>query len=238
MQNPAKFDPRQDDVFARIAHKYDRLHDIFSFRIHRLWKAHMAKAMLAQGGDIILDAGAGTGDIPERFLRKLDGPKPSRIILGDLCPEMLEVAKTRLGELPPLEYLICDVHDLKHIPDASIDLYTNAFLMKLCHLPTLAQEAHRVLKPGGCFIMLEASRIPFAPLHHAYLAYMNLCLPAINLLSGETDKSIWRYFLNGIKNVDPPESVSAQLADAGFAEITWKRLSLGIVALHIAHKPI
>lgn len=238
ISNPAKFDADTDDVFARIAHKYDRLHDIFSFRIHRMWKSRMAKIIAQQSGTKIFDAGAGTGDIPARFLRFLKDHDPKRVVeitLGDSCPQMLDVARERLGEA--VAYQICDVHGLTDISDETYDLYTNAFLMKLCQLPIMADEAFRVLKPGGVFVTLEASQLPFPPLRWFYLNYMSICLPLIARLSGETDQSIWRYFLSGIKNVDPPEHVSATLAAAGFTDISYERLSLGIVAIHVATKP-
>ncbi len=236
-KNPAGFDAGLDDVFARIAGRYDRLHDVFSFRIHRLWKAAMARRLAGMEGAVLMDAGAGTGDIAARC-RDRDGTAArQRIILADASPEMLTIARQRLGEAAPFEYAVCDVHDLDGVADGAIDIYANAFLAKLCHLPRLAAEAHRVLRPGGHFVMLEASRIPFAPLHRAYLVYMSLCLPLIARLAGERDRSVWRYFLRGIRNVDPPDGVAEVLREAGFGDVTWQRLSLGIVALHVARKP-
>ena len=236
--NPAEFDADTDDVFARIAYKYDKLHDIFSFRIHRLWKSGMAKTMAKLPGELIFDAGAGTGDIPERFLRLISERRIDRtpkITLGDSCPQMLEVAQDRLGR--KVSYLNCDVHDLTSVDDGSYDIYTNAFLMKLCSIDGMATEAYRILKPGGYFVTLEASRIPFAPLHWLYLQYMGLCLPLIARLSGETDQSIWKYFLKGINNMPNPYDVSDTFRNAGFEDVSFTRFSLGIVALHVARKP-
>ncbi len=237
--NPADFNADVDDVFARIAHKYDQLHDIFSFRIHRIWKTAMARKMAKLPGNAIFDAGAGTGDIPARFLRLLDESHDDRqvtIMLGDSCPQMLDVARDRLGEA--VGYHICDVHNLADIPDGSFDIYTSAFLMKLCSIEGMTREAFRVLKPGGYFVTLEASQIRFPPLHWLYLRYMGICLPIIARLSGETDKSIWKYFLRGINNMPPPDTLSKIFTDSGFENITYKRLSLGIVALHVAQKPV
>ncbi len=238
IRNPAAFDADTDDVFARIAHKYDRLHDIFSFRIHRIWKSAMARKMAELPGTMIFDAGAGTGDIPDRFFRLLTENHDDRqaaVTLGDSCPQMLDVARDRLGD--KVRYEICDVHDLANIPDSSFDIYTNAFLMKLCSIEGMTGEAFRILKPGGYFVTLEASQIPFPPLRWLYLRYMGLCLPLIARLSGETDESIWKYFLRGINKMPPPDAISKIFADAGFDTISYKRMSLGIVALHVAQKP-
>ena len=65
--NAAAFAPAQDDVFARIAGRYDLLCDLFSFGIHRLWKRGMASAIAKHRGDVLLDLASGTGDIPVRL---------------------------------------------------------------------------------------------------------------------------------------------------------------------------
>ena len=52
--NAAAFAPAQDDVFARIAGRYDLLCDLFSIGIHRLWKRGMASAIAKHRGDVLL----------------------------------------------------------------------------------------------------------------------------------------------------------------------------------------
>ena len=63
-ENAAAFDPKGDDVFARIAGRYDRLCDVFSLCIHRRWKSRMAHAIAAQPGDRFLIY---TDGLTERF---------------------------------------------------------------------------------------------------------------------------------------------------------------------------
>jgi hypothetical protein len=41
--NAAAFSQHSDDVFGRIASRYDILCDLFSFGIHRLWKREVAR---------------------------------------------------------------------------------------------------------------------------------------------------------------------------------------------------
>src|ERR1700709_220994 len=94
-QNAAIFAPETDDVFARIAGRYDRLCDIFSLGIHRLWKAHMARRAAAEDGAVVLDVASGTGDIPQRLLRR--GSRATTIWGTDLCPQMLDMGPAKLG---------------------------------------------------------------------------------------------------------------------------------------------
>jgi ubiquinone/menaquinone biosynthesis C-methylase UbiE len=106
-QNAAVFRPESDDVFARIAGRYDRLCDIFSLGIHRVWKAHMARRAAAEDGAVVLDVASGTGDIPLRLLRR--GSKATTIWVTDLCPQMLEMAraKRRIWSRLPTDRSIC-----------------------------------------------------------------------------------------------------------------------------------
>ena len=46
--NAADFDSVQDDVFTRIASRYDVLRDLFSLFIHRTWKRRMARRIAAE----------------------------------------------------------------------------------------------------------------------------------------------------------------------------------------------
>ena len=44
LDNAADFAWQQDDVFGRIATRYDLLCDVFSLGFHRLWKRRVASA--------------------------------------------------------------------------------------------------------------------------------------------------------------------------------------------------
>ena len=94
--NAAAFAPQQDDIFARIAGRYDRLCDVFSLFAHRLWKQRMARRIAGAGGSVVLDVASGTGDIPYRLLRRVGTSR--RVVVSDICPEMLALARVKLGQ--------------------------------------------------------------------------------------------------------------------------------------------
>lgn len=66
--NAADFDWSQDDVFGRIASRYDLLCNLFSFGIHRLWKRRVARRIADEHWTRLLDGATGTGDIILRLL--------------------------------------------------------------------------------------------------------------------------------------------------------------------------
>lgn len=234
-QNAAGFHPEMDDVFARIAHRYDRLCDFFSLGIHRSWKAHMAARIAEHSGQSILDAASGTGDIPMRLVAR--GCRPERLFITDKCPQMLAMAKKKLGEGSNLRFAVTDAEDLQEFDDGSFDVYSISFAMKICDRAKVMAEAFRVLKPGGRFYCLEAARIGAAPLHFAYLAYMDWCMPLIGRLAAQGDASAYLYLLKGVHMFPDQAAFADELRRAGFASVVYRSLTFGIVALHEAEKP-
>lgn len=66
--NAAAFTPSADDVFGRVAKRYDLLSDVFSFGVHRLWKRRVAEVIAGEPWSTLLDGATGTGDITLRVL--------------------------------------------------------------------------------------------------------------------------------------------------------------------------
>lgn len=233
--NAAAFDPAADDVFARIAGRYDRLCDAFSVFAHRLWKSRMAALMAREGGALALDLASGTGDIPVRLLRRAGGPQ--RILVTDICPQMLAQAERKLAGAARVELRRIDAHAID-LPDASVDVCSISFGMKICDRGRVVAEAYRVLKPGGVFYCLEAARIPFEPLHQLYLAYMAWCLPVIARLATGGDSSAYNYLLRGIHDFPNQRDFAYELERQGFIDVSYENLTVGIVAIHRAVKPV
>ena len=237
--NAAAFDPADDNVFARIAGRYDRLCDLFSLGIHRLWKSRMAAEMARHPGGVVLDVASGTGDIPLRMMRRLerDGAPTPSLWVTDICPEMLAIARSKLGAYPGLTVAEADLHALGGFASGSVDLYSISFGMKICDRPRALAEAFRVLKPGGTFFCLEAARIVVPPLHALYLAYMRWCMPIIGRLATGGDPSAYVYLLKGVHDFPAQQDFCAEIASHGFRDVGYRNFSLGIVALHWATKP-
>ncbi|WP_420479870.1 ubiquinone/menaquinone biosynthesis methyltransferase [Brevundimonas sp. FT23028] len=236
--NSADFRPTEDDVFGRIAGRYDRLCDVFSLGIHRFWKSRMAARIAAEPPGVLLDLASGTGDIPCRLWRRL-GARPGdwRLRVTDISPQMLAIARDKLAR----EGVVADVGLLDagriDLPDASVDVVSMAFGLKITDRSRVLPEVLRVLKPGGVFLCLEASRVVVPGLHPLYLAYMDLCMPWIGRLATGGDASAYGYLLRGIHDFPDQRALAAELVRAGFDSVRFENLSLGIVALHRAVKP-
>jgi ubiquinone/menaquinone biosynthesis C-methylase UbiE len=124
-KNAAEFQPQQDDVFGRIAERYDLLCDLFSFWIHRLWKQRVATVIASEQWFEFLDCATGTGDIILRVLNRKSLENGQRIIASDVSPQMLAVAESRMkASNASVEFQVLDAHSMPGIPTASIDLYS------------------------------------------------------------------------------------------------------------------
>lgn len=152
---------------------------------------------------------------------------------------MLEIARRKIAASgSPITLRVLDAHDLAEVPDASVDIYSISFGLKICDRSRVIAEAFRVLRPGGSLFCLEASRIPIAFIHSAYLRYMDWILPIIARVATDGDRSAYDYLLRGVHDFPDARELCLELEASGFTEVSYSLLTFGIVALHIARKPI
>lgn len=236
-ENAAEFAWQHDDVFGRIAVRYDLLCDVFSLGIHRLWKRRVAARIASEAWSTLLDGATGTGDILLRLFARQQ-PAGRTVIASDISGKMLAVAQRRLSRhARSIRMQQLDAEAMPSIADASVDAYSISLALKICNRRRVLDEAFRVLKPGGRLIVLEASNIPWRPLQQAYLAYMSVCMPLLGWLATGGDASAYKYLLHGIREFPSAEGLADELRTHGFKEVGFERLSLGIVAIHTARKP-
>jgi demethylmenaquinone methyltransferase / 2-methoxy-6-polyprenyl-1,4-benzoquinol methylase len=236
--NAAGFASQADDVFGRIAGRYDLLCDVFSLGIHRLWKRRVARVIANEPWSVLLDGASGTGDIVMRVVSH-ERVAGRTVIAADISGAMLAIAERRLGsKAGQVQLRRLDAEAMPEIADASVDAYSMSLVMKICDRKRALAEAFRVLRSGGRLVILEASNIRWRPLHRAYLGYMELCMPVLGWLATGGDASAYRYLLHGIRDFPSAEAFADEIAASGFERINVERLSLGIVAIHVARKPV
>ena len=237
LDNAAGFARQHDDVFGRIATRYDLLCDVFSLGIHRLWKRRVAQLIASEHWATLLDGATGTGDIITRLLAH-KAVLGRTVVASDISRRMLAIAQRKLAPLgDEVQLRQLDAESMPTVADSSVDAYSMSFGLKICNRGSALREAFRVLRPGGRLIILEASNIPWLPLHWAYLAYMSMCVPVFCWLVTGGDSSAYKYLLHGIREFPSAEALAAEIGDHGFQEVSYERLSLGIVAIHTGSKP-
>lgn len=241
MKNSANFISKNDDVFGRIATRYDMLCDLFSFGIHRLWKRRVAQVIGNAPWQNLLDVASGTGDIVYRILQQRAAYHstdiPHQTIVSDISTTMLNKAQQKIGvHNANVVFMTLDAENMIEIENESQDVVSISLGLKICDRQKALQEAYRVLRQGGRIVILEASNIPINWIHRWYLGYMSAVMPFIGWLATAGDSSAYQYLLKGVKDFPSAEALAQEMSDIGFSEVDFERLSLGIVAIHSAYK--
>ncbi|BBU63184.1 ubiquinone/menaquinone biosynthesis C-methyltransferase UbiE [Methylosinus sp. C49] len=227
-----------DDVFHKVARRYDIMNDLMSGGMHRLWKdVFAAKVRPARRGPFRhLDVAGGTGDIAFRIARGA-GPEAEIVVL-DINGDMLDVGRDRAQERglsDRLEFVQANAESLP-FPDAHFDAYTIAFgIRNVPRIEVALAEAHRVLKPGGRFLCLEFSQVAIPGLDKIYEAYSFNVIPAIGkLVAGDGEP--YRYLVESIQRFPRADEFERMIRRAGFRRTGFERLTGGVVAIHSGWK--
>lgn len=222
-------------IFSRIAGRYDLFNAMASLGIDRSWRRALVRACEATPSSRVLDLASGTGDVA--FVVANLG-KPAEVVATDFVSEMLEVAEKKAAEHKPAVPVSFSIADAQELPfdDASFDVATVAFGVR--NFPDRSRnftEVRRVLKPGGRYVILEFSRPAFAPWRGVYHVYLRYAVPTIGgLLTG--DRAGFVYLNDSIHQFPLQAELATELRAAGFQTVSWKDMSGGIVALHVAVK--
>src|SRR5260221_13302329 len=91
LDNAADFAWQHDDVFGRIATRYDLLCDVFSIGIHRLWKRRVGQRIAREYWVTLLDGATGTGDIITRLVAH-KAVQVRTFVASDISAKMLAIA--------------------------------------------------------------------------------------------------------------------------------------------------
>ena len=224
-----------NEVFARVADRYDVMNDVMSGGLHRLWKADLVNWLMAPRSATPwrhLDVAGGTGDIALRVMRAA-GPN-ARSVICDISAEMLEAGRRRLAKLAEGERITFVEGNAETLPfpDRTQDAYTIAFgIRNVTHIGVALSEAFRVLKPGGRFMCLEFSEVQVPLLDNLYDAWSFQAIPRLGkLVAG--DEASYRYLVESIRRFPKQERFKAMIAAAGFERVQYRNLSGGIAALH------
>ncbi|ORY75446.1 ubiE/COQ5 methyltransferase family-domain-containing protein [Protomyces lactucae-debilis] len=239
-------------VFSSVASSYDRMNDVMSLGIHRLWKDDFVKGLRpGSRGNFapmkILDVAGGTGDIAFRHLdyaTDVQFDHETSVEVVDINPEMLQVGErralqTRYAGTGRISFKVQNAEHLTEVPSESVDLYTIAFgIRNVTHIDKVLEEAFRVLKPGGVFACLEFSSVKPAPLAALYQRYSFSVIPIMGqLVAGDRDS--YQYLVESIQKFPNQETFARMIQDAGFlvSGPGYRDLSFGIAAIHTGVKP-
>jgi demethylmenaquinone methyltransferase/2-methoxy-6-polyprenyl-1,4-benzoquinol methylase len=219
-------------VFESVAPRYDLMNDLMSGGVHRLWKNILVDVVNPRAGEKFLDVAGGTGDVAFRILKKQG--EYGRVTVCDINAAMLSVGRDRAADRGLLRGLTWTTGDAESLPfpDRSFDGYTIAFgLRNVTDIDKALRDAYRVLKPGGRFYCLEFSKVTSRPMARAYDAYSERALPFFGRFIAR-DAESYRYLHESIRRFPPQRELAERMRHAGFGNVSWRNMTMGVVALH------
>lgn len=222
-------------VFTNVASKYDVMNDVMSVGIHRLWKEAMMDWIAPRSGQRLLDVAGGTGDISFRFLKRAKG---ADAVVLDLTESMLNEGRKRAEAEELSSQLDWVTGDAMALPfeDNTFDVYTISFgIRNVTRIEDALGEAYRVLRPGGRLMVLEFSQLPVDGMQRLYDLYSFNIIPRMGELIAN-DRDSYQYLVESIRNFPDQERFATMISSAGFDQVKYRNLSMGIAALHSGWK--
>jgi demethylmenaquinone methyltransferase/2-methoxy-6-polyprenyl-1,4-benzoquinol methylase len=218
-------------MFSDIAPRYDLLNHVLSLNIDRAWRRRALRALdwTREPAGTYLDLCAGTLDVGAMLVKQrgFEG----RVIGADFAVPMLQHGQGKA----PRHRLAPVGADALALPfaDASLDGAIVAFgIRNVADLDVGLREVRRVLKPQARFVILEFSTPPSRLVRAGYHAYFHHVLPAIGrLVSGHG--SAYTYLPMSVAKFPTEQALADRLRAAGFHDVSFDRVSLGIAAIHV-----
>jgi len=215
-------------MFDDVAPTYDLTNDLLSFGQSRIWRHSVKRAVAPKSGQSVLDLAAGTGSSSIVFT----GPN-IRVVASDFSKGMLEVGKKRH---PELEFVFADATKLPFAAE-EFDAVTISFgLRNVVDVEAALAQMFRVLKPGGRVVICEFSKVTNPLIRGLYNFYLSKFLPKFSSLASKAPEA-YDYLAESILAWPDQPRLAKKIEAAGFEQVSWKNLSLGIVALHVGYKP-
>ncbi len=238
--NTVKKDYPLKKYYQEIHKRYDLVNRVFTFGQDRTWRKKAVAACLENHPDSVLDICTGTGDF---ILQIADSANEEILLKGyDFSAEMLSRAKEKASERKKnIEFIEGDVASMPFqdnaFDNAGITFGIRNLVYENSNAARHLAEIHRILRPGGRFIILESSK-PGSGIWRIFNnLYLRLILPYLGgLISGNV--KAYRYLATSSRDYYTRSEMTAILENAGFSVMRSRSLFLGSVMLIIALKQV
>ena len=222
-------------IFSEIAPRYDLLNHLLSFNVDRRWRRRAIARLdpTRRAGGLYLDLCAGTLDVASELSRTRGF---RGLVLGTDFAEPMLRAGLRKAPRMLVAPVTADVLELPLADGAAAGAIVAFGIRNVASLRAALAEVHRVLEPGGRFVILEFSTPRSAVVRGAYHAYFHTVLPAVGrVVSGH--RTAYRYLPESVAHFPVQEELARAMEDAGFVDVRWESLTFGVAAIHSGDKP-
>lgn len=221
-----------NQMFSRVAPKYDLMNNVVSFGIQNYWRQIFIKQLAIPKNGQCLDLCCGTADSTIALAKK------AKLTVGlDFNAEMLKLAQAKVKKKHLQAKIKLVQGDAMKLPFAanSFDCVTICFgLRNVPDAGKTIQEAYRVLKPGGQFAILEMSQ-PTNPLvKKGWKTYFKL-FPYLAKIT-HSNVQDYQYLSKTSREFLSAAQLKKLLEQNQFTQVVVTKLTFGAGAIHIAVK--
>ena len=218
-------------MFDSVSTHYDRTNAVLSVGNAALWRMAATRAVNPRRGERILDIAAGTGTSSVALTKT-----GAHVVAADFSEGMIAVGRERHASNPQVEFVQADATALP-FADNEFDAVTISFGLRNVVEPKKAlAEFYRVTKPGGRIVVCEFSHPPSRAFNGLYRFYNDRVLPIV-AKAVSSNAEAYDYLNESIRDWPNQPTLAAWMRDAGWADVAYRNLTFGIVALHRGTNP-
>lgn len=220
-------------TFNNIAGNYDKLNSIMSLGTHQKWRQTATDKILVRP-DNILDLCCGTADWTIMLAKKYPHAK---VIGMDFSQAMLEIAQHKVSDskVTNVNLEIGDAMKMQY-PDDSFDVITIGFgLRNVPDAAKVLEEIHRILRPGGQLICLEAFKVETPIIRLGWKVYFNKLMPLMGKVFAKSPAE-YQYLDDSVNKFVSIKRLAEMMRDTGFTNIEVDDLMFKAAAVHSALK--
>jgi demethylmenaquinone methyltransferase/2-methoxy-6-polyprenyl-1,4-benzoquinol methylase len=216
-------------MFDSIAPVYDRMNTLMTAGLDGRWRRAAVRAAGLSAGGSALDVACGTGKLTAA-LAKAVGPE-GRVVGIDLSQAMLDEAERVYGELPGVEFRLGNALALP-VDDGSFDAATISFgLRNLSSFEDGLREMARAVRSGGRVVCLELSVPRPRFMGRVYRGLFRVTAPVAGAVFRR--RAAYSYLPKSLEGFPAAEEIAATMRNAGLHDVSFRRLAMGAVALHV-----
>ena len=220
------------NMFNDISSRYDQINKMMTLNMDKNWRNIVYKLSMQNGPSKIIDIATGTGDIALCFAND-----NVQVVGVDNASMMLDLANKKSMGLSNIRFQLEDAENMS-FDDNTFDVATIGFgVRNFENLEEGLSEIKRVLKPGKKLIILETAVPSFFIFRFGYFLYTKLFVPVLGRMIAKNQQA-YQYLSTSAEHFPHGKEFKMILEKAGFENIQIKYLSLGIVNIYSASKPI